>query len=61
MFSWSYQSLSTEAARLFRLLALHPGPDVSPGAAAALAGEPVRRALNELTRASLLTEHAPGR
>ncbi len=61
VFSWSYRSLSTEAARLFRLLALHPGPDVSAGAAAALAGEPVRRALNELTRASLLTEHAPGR
>ncbi|MFI6733760.1 AfsR/SARP family transcriptional regulator [Nonomuraea sp. NPDC050451] len=61
VFSWSYRSLSAAAARLFRLLALHPGPDVSAGAAAALAGEPVRRALNELTRASLLTEHAPGR
>ncbi|MET9239467.1 BTAD domain-containing putative transcriptional regulator [Nonomuraea sp. NPDC003709] len=61
VFSWSYRSLSAEAARLFRLLALHPGPDISAGAAAALAGEPVRRALNELTRASLLTEHAPGR
>ncbi|MFG6193039.1 BTAD domain-containing putative transcriptional regulator [Nonomuraea sp. JJY05] len=61
VFSWSYRSLSAAAARLFRLLALHPGADVSAGAAAALAGEPVRRALNELTRASLLTEHAPGR
>ncbi|MFI7130566.1 AfsR/SARP family transcriptional regulator [Nonomuraea sp. NPDC050153] len=61
VFSWSYRSLGAGAARLFRLLALHPGPDVSAGAAAALAGEPVRRPLNELTRASLLTEHAPGR
>ncbi|GAA3616380.1 BTAD domain-containing putative transcriptional regulator [Nonomuraea rosea] len=61
VFSWSYRSLSAGAARLFRLLALHPGPDVSAGAAAALADEPVRRPLNELTRASLLTEHTPGR
>lgn len=61
VFSWSYRSLSAAAARLFRLLALHPGPDISAGAAAALAGEPVRRPLNELTRASLLTEHTPGR
>jgi tetratricopeptide (TPR) repeat protein/transcriptional regulator with XRE-family HTH domain len=63
VFSWSYQRLSAPAASLFRLLALAPGPDVGRAAAAALLGEPAdaRRALAELTHASLLTEHAPGR
>jgi DNA-binding SARP family transcriptional activator/tetratricopeptide (TPR) repeat protein len=64
VFSWSYIALSTPAARLFRLLGLHPGPDVATVAAAGLAGLPtsqVRVLLAELTRASLLTEHAPGR
>jgi DNA-binding SARP family transcriptional activator/tetratricopeptide (TPR) repeat protein len=64
VFSWSYATLSPAAARLFRLLGLHPGPDVTAPAAAALAARPqpeVRRLLAELTRASLLTEHTPGR
>jgi DNA-binding SARP family transcriptional activator/tetratricopeptide (TPR) repeat protein len=64
VFSWSYSTLSAGAARLFRLLALHPGPDGSAGAAASLAGLPVREVrplLSELVRAHLLTEHAPGR
>jgi len=64
VFSWSYTTLTPEAARLFRLLGLHPGPDISAAAAASLAGHPpgeTRRLLAELTRASLLTEHAPGR
>jgi tetratricopeptide (TPR) repeat protein len=64
VFSWSYTALSEPAARMFRLLGLHPGPDVSAAAAASLAGEPqpqARRLLTELTRASLLTEHSPGR
>ncbi|WP_327006225.1 tetratricopeptide repeat protein [Dactylosporangium sp. NBC_01737] len=63
VFFWSYQRLSAPAASLFRLLALAPGPDVGRAAAAALLGEPAdaRRALAELTHASLLTEHAPGR
>ncbi|GHE85352.1 AfsR/SARP family transcriptional regulator [Streptomyces fumanus] len=64
VFSWSYQALSPQAARLFRRLALHPGPDVTHAAAAALAGVPprqVRALLTELTGASLLTERAPGR
>jgi DNA-binding SARP family transcriptional activator/tetratricopeptide (TPR) repeat protein len=64
VFSWSYAALTAPAARLFRLLGLHPGPDVSVAAAASLAGHPVRptrRLLTELTRASLLTEHRPGR
>jgi DNA-binding SARP family transcriptional activator len=64
VFSWSYQNLSEPAARVFRLLALHPGPDITVPAAASLAGISVRRAkeaLGELTRASLLTEHLRGR
>ncbi|MET9631914.1 BTAD domain-containing putative transcriptional regulator [Lentzea sp. NPDC006480] len=61
VFSWSYHALVPGAARLFRLLGLHPGPDVSGAAAASLFGEPVRPLLAELTRAHLLTEHQPGR
>ncbi|MEN3539632.1 BTAD domain-containing putative transcriptional regulator [Microbispora sp. ZYX-F-249] len=64
VFSWSYRTLGTPVAELFRLLSLHPGPDVTVPAAASLAGVPVaraRRLLAELTRAHLLTEQAPGR
>ncbi|MFD7685503.1 BTAD domain-containing putative transcriptional regulator [Streptomyces sp. NPDC059781] len=64
VFSWSYKALSAPAARLFRLLGLHCGPDVSVPAVAALAGLPPRETrglLGELTRAHLLTEHFPGR
>ena len=64
VFSWSYQRLSPTAARMFRLLGLHPGRDISTGAAASLAGVPPGRArqdLAELTRAHLITEHTPGR
>jgi DNA-binding SARP family transcriptional activator/tetratricopeptide (TPR) repeat protein len=64
VFSWSYRQLGAEAARLFRLLGLHPGPDIGRPAAASLAGVPagaVRPLLAELTRAHLLTEHTPGR
>ncbi|WP_405988285.1 AfsR/SARP family transcriptional regulator [Streptomyces sp. NBC_00986] len=64
VFSWSYSALSPAAARLFRLLALHPGPDLDQRAAAALAGAPperVRPLLSELTSGHLLVEHAPGR
>ncbi|MGI3197918.1 ATP-binding protein [Streptomyces sp. GLT-R25] len=64
VFSWSYQALSTDAGRLFRLLGLHPGPDASLPVIAALAGLPSPRArvlLAELVRGHLLTEHAPGR
>ncbi|MCP9968741.1 NB-ARC domain-containing protein [Actinomadura madurae] len=65
IFSWSYDTLDEAAARLFRLVAgLHPGPESTIGAAASLAGVPasrVRVPLADLTRANLLTEHAPGR
>ncbi|GAA1407083.1 AfsR/SARP family transcriptional regulator [Catellatospora coxensis] len=64
VFSWSYRQLSDGGARMFRLLGLHPGPDVSLAAAASTAGLTVRQArplLAELTRAHLAVEHAPGR
>ncbi|WST81418.1 tetratricopeptide repeat protein [Streptomyces sp. NBC_01136] len=56
--SWSYRSLPPNAARLFRLLGLHPGPHISAPAAASLAGLPLpdtRRLLDDLHRAHLLT------
>jgi len=62
--SLSYRYLPETAARMFRLLGLHPGPDISAAAAASLAGVPVaqaRVALRDLTRASLLMEVVPGR
>jgi tetratricopeptide (TPR) repeat protein/transcriptional regulator with XRE-family HTH domain len=62
--SWSYHQLSSEAARMFRLLGLHPGPDISVPAAASLAATTspeARRLLDELTRDCLITEHVPGR
>ncbi|QOC92043.1 AfsR/SARP family transcriptional regulator [Micromonospora craniellae] len=64
VFSWSYEALSPDAARLFRLLGLHPGPELSGSAAAALLGWPrvaVAPVLQELTRLHLLTEHRPDR
>lgn len=63
VFSWSYRSLDAPAARLFRLLGLHPGPDVTVQAAASIAGKPVahvRPLLAQLVRANLLSEHTPG-
>jgi DNA-binding SARP family transcriptional activator/tetratricopeptide (TPR) repeat protein len=62
--SWSYRTLSPEAARLFRLLSLHPGPDLTAAAAASLAAitpQKARLLLTELTRAHMLSEHNPGR
>ena len=64
VFSWSYQQLSDRAARMFRLLGLHPGPDITAAAAASLAATAdadARRLLHELARAHLITEHLPGR
>jgi DNA-binding SARP family transcriptional activator len=64
VFSWSYAALTMPAARLFRLLGLHPGPDLSATATASLGGCPLaeaRQLLTELVRANLVTEHVPGR
>jgi phosphoglycerate dehydrogenase-like enzyme/DNA-binding SARP family transcriptional activator/tetratricopeptide (TPR) repeat protein len=64
VFSWSADKLSDPAGRMFRLLSLHRGPDISAAAAASLAAVTLaeaRTALAELGRASLLTEEAAGR
>jgi DNA-binding SARP family transcriptional activator len=62
--STSYHKLSKPAARMFRLLGLHPGRDFSAQAAASLAGVPLGQALrqlDELVRTYMLGQHAPGR
>lgn len=62
--SWSCRQLGPAAARTFRLLGLHPGPDISVAAAASLGQTTetaARRALNELTRAHMVSECAPSR
>lgn len=64
VFSWSYTTLDPEAARLFRLLGVHPGPEIGAGAVASLTGRPaadVPRLLDRLVASSLITEHEPGR
>ncbi|MFE1518991.1 BTAD domain-containing putative transcriptional regulator [[Kitasatospora] papulosa] len=64
VFSWSYQALAPEAARLFRLLAVHPGPDITAPAAASLVGRALadtRRLIAQLIQANLLDEAVPGR
>ena len=63
-FSWSYAALSAPAARLFRLLGPHPGSDITPAAAASLAGISTRECLTQLTdleSAHLLTQQRSGR
>jgi len=64
VFSSSYRGLHPMAARLFRLLSRHPGPDIGTAATASLAGVPPREAqrlLRDLADAHLLVEHRPGR
>ena len=57
VFAWSYRDLPEEAAKMFRALGLHQGPDISLAAAAAAAGMPersARRALDILLGAFLI-------
>src|SRR5271170_6084446 len=57
VFSWSYRHLDASAARAFRLLGLHPGPDFDLYAAAALTGATVAetgRLLHMLADAHLI-------
>src|SRR5262249_28319741 len=64
VFSWSYQRLDPLAARVFRLLGLHPGPGITAAAAASLAGVDIvraRRALADLAGCHLVEERVPGR
>jgi tetratricopeptide (TPR) repeat protein/transcriptional regulator with XRE-family HTH domain len=50
VFDWSYRRLDEPCARMFRLVGLHRGPDISTGAAAALAGLPLAAARSLLER-----------
>jgi len=64
VFDWSYDRLTVAQARLFRLLGLHPGPDLSVQAAAAVSGlEPrgARGLLEALAAAHLIEPTAAGR
>jgi tetratricopeptide (TPR) repeat protein len=63
-FELSYRDLPADLRRLFRRLALHPGPDLDVRAAAALHGVTVaaaRRGLESLLEHNLLTEPHRGR
>ncbi|WP_432829979.1 BTAD domain-containing putative transcriptional regulator [Dactylosporangium sp. CA-092794] len=58
VFAWPYRALTPVAARLFRLLGLHPGTSIAPPAAAALLGVGVEQAellLNALAKTNLVS------
>lgn len=62
--SWSYQALDSAAARVFRLLGVHAGPDFSDAAAAAVTGRPlavVTPLLDNLSSVHLLEHSGPDR
>ncbi|MFJ8009472.1 AfsR/SARP family transcriptional regulator [Streptomyces fagopyri] len=64
VFHRSYVALSAGAAKLFRLLSLHPSCGITPKAAASLAGTELRTTLMhmaELTDHHLLAQTLPGR
>lgn len=64
VFAWSIDSLSRPAARLFRLMAVHPGQELSLPALASIAGAPpgdTRRVLTELVMANLVDPMGPDR
>ncbi|KRV49122.1 hypothetical protein AQ490_21755 [Wenjunlia vitaminophila] len=64
-FDLFYQGLSDPARRAFRLLGLVPGSDVTPGAAAALAGcqgtRDAARLLDQLESRHMIESYVPGR
>ncbi|MFI6636773.1 BTAD domain-containing putative transcriptional regulator [Nonomuraea fuscirosea] len=64
VFSHSYDLLPAKAARLFSLLAIHPGPDIARAAVASLAAVnrvQADRLLDVLLEAHLVAEAVPGR
>ncbi|WP_051809026.1 tetratricopeptide repeat protein [Actinoplanes subtropicus] len=64
VFSWSCRNLDEPAARMFRLLGVHPGPDITVPAAAALMQVPAPHAsaaLAALAMANLIEELTPHR
>lgn len=64
VFAWSYRALPETAARLFRLLGLHPGPEFGLAAAAAISGiglSDTKKLLDVLIGAHVLEQHAQKR
>lgn len=61
VFSWSLASLPADLASAFVLLGLHPGPDFTTPAAAALIGTAAPELLAALSDAHLLEQRRPGR
>jgi len=64
VFSWSYRHLPADAARAFRLLGPHPGPDIDPAATAALTAATLEHSqliLDQLSCAHLIYSVQPGR
>jgi len=64
VFAWSYRDLPEEAARMFRALGMHQGPDISLEVAAAAVGvstRSARRALDILLGAFLIQSSRPHR
>ncbi|WP_051174153.1 ATP-binding protein [Amycolatopsis orientalis] len=64
VFSWSYRHLTPSAARVFRLVGLHPGTEFGLEAAAALSGQhptDAKRLLQHLSRAHLVETAGKGR
>jgi tetratricopeptide (TPR) repeat protein len=64
VFAWSYRDLPEEAARMFRALGVHQGPDIALSTAAAALGVPersARRALDILLGAFLIQSSRPHR
>lgn len=62
--AWSYDALDPMAARVFRRLAVHPGPDFMSASVAALVGlshERTHSILASLVRSNLLLEDHSGR
>lgn len=64
VFAWSYRALPPVAAKAFRRLGLHPGPEFGSGAAAALVGDDqarIRAVLDLLVGGHLLEQVGPDR
>lgn len=64
VFAWSLDALRDDAALMFRMLGLHPGPHISDGAAQALLGSSAQSArdlLDSLTNVHLLDGPHSGR
>ena len=58
VFSWSYKALSPQGSRMFRLLGLHAGPEISTMTAAVLADTAIVRArglMESLAKVHLIT------